>query len=134
MRHYACAILVRDGHILLGKRAPHRQAYPGCWDVIGGKVEEGETLDQALHRELREETGIIPVTYERLCSIVDHGPQERGDAIYHMHIVRDWSGSCPAMMDDEHTALAWFTIDQACSLPDLALVEYVDAFRQVRFE
>lgn len=129
MRHYACAILKRDGKILLGRRAAHRKAYPLCWDVIGGRVEEGETLEDALHRELGEEIGIAPVSYEALGSVVDNGPQERGEATYHMHLVRAWTGGEPAMMDDEHTELAWFTIENACALPDLAMAEYVDVFQ-----
>ncbi|MGI4795885.1 MAG: NUDIX domain-containing protein [Janthinobacterium lividum] len=129
MRHYACAILKRDGKILLGKRAAHRKAYPCCWDVIGGRVEEGETLEEALHRELGEEIGVVPVSHEVLSSVVDNGPQERGEATYHMYLVRSWTGGDPAMMDNEHTELAWFSIEDACALPDLALAEYVDVFR-----
>jgi hypothetical protein len=33
------------------------------------------------------------------------------------------------MTDNEHTELSWFTIEDACALPDLALAEYVDVFR-----
>jgi len=131
LRHYACAILLRNQRILLGKRAPHRRAYAGCWDVIGGKVEDGESLDDALHRELAEEIGIIPTRYERLSSVIDDGPLERGQATYHMYVIRSWTGAGPSMMDEEHTALEWFTIDEACILPDLALVEYVEVFRQI---
>lgn len=130
MRHYACAVLLREGKILLGKRAPHRKAYPRRWDVIGGRVEEGETLDEALRRELCEELGIVPVSYEPLGSVIDNGPQQRGEATYHMHLVRGWTGGEPAMMDDEHTELTWFSIKDACALPDLALAEYVDVFRR----
>ena len=129
MRHYACAILKRDGKIMLGKRAAHRKAYPRCWDVIGGRVEEGETLEEALHRELGEEIGIAPVSHEVLGSVVDNGPQERGEATYHMYLVRAWTGGEPTMMDNEHTELAWFTIEDACAPPDLALAEYADVFR-----
>jgi len=129
LRHYACAILLREGQILLGKRAAHRKAYPGCWDVIGGRV-EGETLEEALRRELGEEIGIVPVSCEPLCSVVDNGPQERGEATHHMHLVRAWTGGEPTMMDDEHTVLSWFPIEVACALPGLALAEYGDVFRR----
>jgi len=128
MRHYACAIPVRDGRILLGRRAPHRKAYPDRWDVIGGRVEDGETVAQALVRELGEEIGIVPVAWEELCSVVDAGPRERGEATYHMHVVHAWTGDGPVMLNDEHTALAWFTVEEACALPDLALDDYRAVF------
>ena len=131
MRQYACAILKRDGRILLGRRAAHRKAYPLCWDVIGGRVEDGETLEEALHRELGEEIGIVPLSHEPLGSVVDNGPRERGEAIYHMYLVQAWTGGEPAMTNNEHTELAWFTIEEACGLPDLALAEYVDTFQMV---
>jgi 8-oxo-dGTP diphosphatase len=131
MRHYACAILLQQGRILLGKRAPHRKAYPGCWDVIGGRVENGETVNDALHRELDEEIGIVPVSYELLCSVVDNGPQERGEATYHMFLVRTWTGDGPTILDDEHTVLTWLSVEDACALSELALAEYADVFRRI---
>lgn len=131
MREYACAILERDGHILLGKRAAHRKAYAGCWDVIGGYIEDGETLDAALIRELGEEVGIVPTSYTLLCSLVDNGPQARGEAVYHIHVVSAWTGGEPEMVNDEHTDLLWFQIKDACALPDLALTEYVGVFQSV---
>jgi hypothetical protein len=45
---YACATFWREQKLLLGKRSPQRRAYPNCWDILGGKKEEGETLEQAL--------------------------------------------------------------------------------------
>lgn len=39
------------------RRSPSRRLFPGCWDVVGGHVEPGETLHQALAREVEEETG-----------------------------------------------------------------------------
>lgn len=131
LRQYACAILLRDGNILLGKRAYHRKAYPGRWDVIGGKVEDGETVDEALHRELGEEIGIVPTSYDLLCSLADNGGQARGEAVYHIHLVDKWIGGEPSLVNDEHTSLSWFQIDDACALQDLALAEYVALFRSI---
>jgi len=51
-------IFRRNGNLieyLLLKRLPHRN---GFWQPVTGGLEEGETRTEALHREIREETGI----------------------------------------------------------------------------
>ena len=45
------------GAIFVQKRALDRKLFPGCWDIAGGHVEAGETLYEALAREVEEETG-----------------------------------------------------------------------------
>ena len=51
----AVGVLVRgDGAVLLGRRPPGKP-YAGYWEFPGGKIEDGETVEQALARELREE-------------------------------------------------------------------------------
>ena len=48
-----------DGKILVQKRGPNRRLFPNCWDVsFGGHVEPGETIYEAMKRELFEETGL----------------------------------------------------------------------------
>lgn len=55
----AAAIVSADGRILLGKKDPKRGGvYTDRWHIPGGGIEEGETLLEALHREIFEETGI----------------------------------------------------------------------------
>jgi 8-oxo-dGTP diphosphatase len=51
-------VLVRDGKALVCKRSP-AGPHAGKWEFPGGKTEPGETLAQALRRELREELGIV---------------------------------------------------------------------------
>ncbi|PTT91319.1 8-oxo-dGTP diphosphatase MutT [Pelomonas sp. HMWF004] len=54
----AVGVLVApDGQFLLTSR-PEGKVYAGYWEFPGGKVEPGESVEQALARELREELGI----------------------------------------------------------------------------
>ncbi|MFN9448059.1 MAG: NUDIX domain-containing protein [Rubrivivax sp.] len=54
----AVGVLVQpDGRFLLTSRPPGK-VYAGCWEFPGGKFEPGETVEQALRRELMEELGI----------------------------------------------------------------------------
>ncbi|SED43111.1 hypothetical protein SAMN05216483_3825 [Streptomyces sp. 2131.1] len=50
-------ILDGQGRAFAQKRGPRQRLFPGCWDIVGGHVEPGETLLTALAREVGEETG-----------------------------------------------------------------------------
>ncbi|WP_288430010.1 8-oxo-dGTP diphosphatase MutT [uncultured Agrobacterium sp.] len=53
----ACALVDQDGRILLAQR-PEGKSLAGLWEFPGGKVEQGETPEETLVRELEEELGI----------------------------------------------------------------------------
>lgn len=56
--HVVCAIIVNAANqVLVAQRSAH-QYYAGYWEFPGGKCEPGETLHQALTRELHEELAI----------------------------------------------------------------------------
>ena len=59
----ACALIDPDNRVLIAKR-PEGRSLAGLWEFPGGKVEEGETLEDALIRELDEE---LSVTVTKPC-------------------------------------------------------------------
>lgn len=61
MIQVVAAILEQHGQIFIGRRS-ERQSHPLQWEFPGGKVEPGESPEQALTRELEEELGIRNAT------------------------------------------------------------------------
>jgi 8-oxo-dGTP pyrophosphatase MutT (NUDIX family) len=43
--------------VFVQRRSATRRVFPGIWDIVGGHIEAGETLDEGLAREIEEETG-----------------------------------------------------------------------------
>ncbi|MBM7070152.1 NUDIX domain-containing protein [Actibacterium sp. 188UL27-1] len=114
------ALLVRDGQILMAKRADTRRAYPGRWSFPGGHVEAGETLHNALLREVREEIGVEVTLSAFLRDMAD------GDVTFHLYVVHGWHG-VPANLGEEHSSVKWLDFKVAGQLPDLAF----DVYRQI---
>ena len=87
----ACALIDRDNRVLLAQRPPSKPM-PGFWEFPGGKVEQGETPEQALLRELEEE---LAIKTEKSClapfSFSSH-PYEEFHLLMPLYICRVWQG------------------------------------------
>ena len=60
-------IFSQDNKLLMGKKNPTKGGvYPDCWHIPGGGVDEGESFEQALIREVFEEVGIDITSYPLL--------------------------------------------------------------------
>jgi 8-oxo-dGTP diphosphatase len=65
------AIVEQDGYVLLLKRSSQARHNKGLWDLPGGEYEPGETLEQTVIREVREETGLIVEPQYQLPTRID---------------------------------------------------------------
>ena len=70
------ALVFRDGRLLITQRRPGDHL-GGLWEFPGGKLEPGETPEDGLRRELREELGIDVAVGERFADIEHEYPGRR---------------------------------------------------------
>jgi 8-oxo-dGTP diphosphatase len=118
------AAIWRDGRVLLIRRG--HAPWIGQWSLPGGRVEYGETLADAVTRELAEETGLV-IAAPRLVHALDAIQfDEDGDVAGHYVIVvftAEAEGEPVAASDADE--IGWFALDQIGALPttpDLARV------------
>lgn len=117
------AMLLVDAsrRVLLGRRSRFKASYADCWDAPGGHVEPGETLEQALVREMREELGIELRAWTPL-GIIDF--EEDGRTVpCRVYAGTAWDG-VPHIACDEHEELRWVAPDGVAALPKLASPSY----------
>lgn len=78
MRQVTAAVIIEDGRLLLARRAPGEKL-AGLWELPGGKIEEGESPQECLRRELIEELSLTTRVGEIVATTVyhyDHGSFE----------------------------------------------------------
>lgn len=81
------ALILRDDAILLIERG--KEPLKGYWSIPGGAVETGERLEDALIREVKEETGLV-VSVERLVEIFERIiPDQESDRTRHHYVLID---------------------------------------------
>ena len=96
-------VLIResDGALLITSR-PAGKPRAGWWEFPGGKLEAGETVEQALRRELQEELGIT-ITNCILWKVTEH---DYSHALVRLHWCKVWAWSGDFEMREGQT-MAW---------------------------
>jgi 8-oxo-dGTP diphosphatase len=101
VRVVAAALYDAQGRVLIADR-PAGKHMAGRWEFPGGKVAEGETLSDALARELNEELGITVSQAEPLLDLTHDYPDRRVEL--HMWVVKGYTGE-PRSLDGQR--LKW---------------------------
>jgi 8-oxo-dGTP diphosphatase len=96
----ACVLIDGDGRLLIAKR-PEGRPLAGLWEFPGGKVEEGETPEGALVRELAEELGIdIAIADLAPLTFASHSYPEF-HLLMPLYLCRRWRGMATAQEGQE---------------------------------
>ena len=125
------AVVIRDGRVLLIRRG--KEPLRGRWLVPGGTVELGETLEEAVVREILEETG-LEVTPIEMLNVFDHIDWERGRVVHH-YVIVDYLCDCLAgepRAGSDAEAVAFVAQEDLAvyDLPAKALEVVRDGFRR----
>lgn len=120
-------ILVSQGRILMGLRSTERRTYANTWSFSGGHVETGETLEDALLRELQEEIGVTAQSSSYLGKIEQDGKDTTKPVRFSIYLVSEWEGEIQNL-GEERSELRWVGFQEGLALPNLALPEYKALF------
>ncbi len=123
------AVLIHEGRVLLIKRG--KEPLRGRWVVPGGTVEVGETLEQALVREVQEETGLVVRPLEVV--LVFDRIERDGDTVRYHYVIVDYlceyvSGAPRAASDADEVAFVAREDLPRYALPEKALQVVLDGF------
>jgi 8-oxo-dGTP diphosphatase len=116
------AVLLEEERILLLHRLKDPET--GYWSLPGGGVELGETIENAIKRELKEELS-IDIEILELLGVTNHILPESGvHWVSPVFLVRNISGVPRNMEEEKHRKLYWFEVNQ---LPELLTLTTVHA-------
>ena len=106
------AALIWEGDRFLACQRPAHKARGLLWEFVGGKVEPGETHEQALVRECREELGVTVAVGERSLQVVHEYP----DLTVRLTLFRAAiAEGVPQKL--EHADLRWLTVEEMDAYP-----------------
>lgn len=120
------AILINDeGEIFLSKRGSQVSNERGCWETPGGSVDFGETLEQAVMREFKEEYGVDILILEQFPAADHLIPEEKQHWVATTFLAKIKPGQSPQIMEPHKCdAIGWFDLD---ALPQpLSIITKID--------
>jgi 8-oxo-dGTP diphosphatase len=105
-------IVDEQGRLFLARRGPEAKNERGLWEFPGGSVEFGETLAQALRREMREEYG-IEIAVGALLDVVNHIlPEEGQHWVSPTYVCTIVSGQPTIREAGKCTEIGWFASEE----------------------
>ncbi len=115
----ACALIDLRQRVLVAQR-PEGKTFGGLWEFPGGKIEAGESAEQAVIRELREELAVtIAIADLQPLTFASHA-YANFQLLMPLFVCRQWDGQPQPM---EHEEIAWVSVadlagpTSACPMP-----------------
>ncbi len=116
-------MLIEGDRVLAEKRDATKKIYPGVIALPGGYIEDGESPEDALRRESKEELDIVPRSLKYVCTLLF-----RWEELWKIHYfaIETWEGN---IKNNEKQSLTWFPLSESHKLDidvdRIALSEYL---------
>ena len=101
------ALILDSNRLFVQKRSATRKLFPNGWDVVGGHLETGETILQALEREITEETGwsLRQILGHVLSFDWEAGGEEKREFAFLLTVSGDLNK--PKLEKEKHSSYLW---------------------------
>ncbi len=120
----------QKGELLLIKRSSQME-YPDCWEDIGGRLEQSESPEDGLRREIFEETGIMDIEIIKPLTMFHVFRHNEKKAENELMGISYWckTNTLEVKLSDEHTEYQWVHPDTAFELTEHpALKRYISLY------
>ncbi len=102
MKRHLIALLALINHkneVLISLRK-NKEEYNGYWEYPGGKIESGETIEQGLIREIKEELNIA-IAKSCIAPLTFAVDEEMNEKILFLYVCRKWDGSIISLLNQK---------------------------------
>jgi 8-oxo-dGTP diphosphatase len=121
-----CFVRRGDQILMLNRR---KAPLMGLWNGVGGKLEPGELPDEAMRRELQEETGLVTVDSLRFAGIVTWNTEGAARGGMYVYIAEVPGGTlAEAPLETDEGLLAWKKVDWICDPDNRGIAGHVRFF------
>jgi len=107
-----------EGQVLLLRRSQRSKTNPGMWELPGGKIDQGESFDTALNREIMEETGLVVDIHHAAGTAEQQLPEW---LVIHL-VLSGAKTAGKVRISDEHEEFRWVAVK------DMGTMELADWF------
>ncbi|MEW5869767.1 MAG: NUDIX domain-containing protein [Chloroflexota bacterium] len=102
------------GRYLLLRRAAHRDYGQGAWESVTGRVDQGESFEQAVHREVREEIAAeVQIEFIIATTHFYRGEEKPENELLGLIYGCTIKDAQAVTMGDEHSEMRWVTVEEA---------------------
>jgi 8-oxo-dGTP diphosphatase len=105
----AVAFLHKNNKLFVAKRADSKKFMPGVFELPGGHIEEGESIEDGLQRELLEEFGIM-VEIDQLVGQFTY--QDKKEQVVEYCYLAKLANDDPKLNSADHSASAWISEEE----------------------